>query len=335
MSDIKVKTLADIYAEGLKYVQGRKEGRITSVKTPWIKINKAGVNGFEWGSIITIAGRPGSGKTTFVNSFTRAAHAYNPRSTFDVIDLQFEMADKMTAVRDFVTATGVKYDDILSADRPLGDDVLEEIQRHIRLTAHRDILTVTQPLTVSQIKAFLFSRWEKTKIPMIVTLDHSMLVKIDKGEKDKFEMLGNLGEMLTEVKKHMDVIFFILTQMNRGIEDQSRRVPGTLGNYPVTSDIFGADALLQHSDMMIALINPFKNNLREYGPDKFVLTQNMMAVHFLKSRNGDNDLVFMDFDPVTSTYNDQVMPQRGGPGPAPSGGGLSTRPQVTPFARRP
>ena len=44
------------YQEALSYIHARKQGLITSFKTPWPKVNDAGVNGFEWQSLTVIGG---------------------------------------------------------------------------------------------------------------------------------------------------------------------------------------------------------------------------------------------------------------------------------------
>jgi len=52
-------TIKDAAREELRYMRGRMEGNIKSLKTPWKKFDQASMNGIEWGSIITIAGMSG------------------------------------------------------------------------------------------------------------------------------------------------------------------------------------------------------------------------------------------------------------------------------------
>lgn len=295
MSQPKLKTIGEVYQAGLTYVKARQQGQTRSLRTPWPVVNEAGVNGFEWGTIITLAGRPGTGKTAFVNQFTRSAHRNNLGEDFHVIDFQFEMHERQTAVREFTGVTGVKYSELLSAHRPVGDNVIVEIEQFINLNSQRDIYIVDEPMTISGIRQLVIDHWKEHKKPMILTIDHSLLVRLDKGERDKFEMLYNLGEMMTEIKKKLPVIWIVLTQMNRSMEDASRKVPGTVANYPTGADIFGADALLQHSDMVLILNHPAKNQIPEYGPYRYKVTPSMVVAHFVKVRNGDPMIGFFDF----------------------------------------
>lgn len=323
-----LKSIKDIYATGLAYLKARKTGQIKSIQTPWPAINMAGVNGFEWGSIITIAGRPGTGKTAFVNQFTRAAHGLNHQEDFHVIDFQFEMPDKQMAVREFTGHTGIDYAEILSAYRPIGDNVIAALESYVAGNQYRDIYIMDEPMTVTEIKEFVYDHYRTYKTKMILTIDHSLLVKTDKNERDTFEMLYNLGAMMTEVKKKIPVIWLVLTQMNRSMEDSSRKQPGSLANYPTGADIFGADALLQHSDMVIILNHPAKNQIAEYGPKRFIVDPNNIVAHFVKVRNGKQVMAWFDFVGKSASFNQIPDPPSMNPGPGNNSGGsggLSTR----------
>lgn len=326
--DVKIKTIADIYKTSFDYIRARQTGKTRSIMTPWATVNDAGVNGFEWGTIITLAGRPGTGKTSFANQFTRSAHALNPDMDFHIMDFQFEMPDKQTGVREFSNVTGKKYAELLSAERPVGDDTLKVIIDYIRSNKDRPIFIVDVPMTVLEMEAFLLKYYEDNNYtPLIVTIDHATLVKVDKAHdtSGKFGMLDNLGEMMTRLKKRMSIIFIVLTQMNRSIEDSARKQAGTIGNFPTSSDIYGSDALVQHSDMVLVLNNPAKSLIREYGPDRIKMTPDMIAGHFVKSRNGMNMLGFFQFNGTDFTE----IPQ---PGTAQ----LNTAPpQLSGFKRKP
>lgn len=337
MSEVKLKTISEVYDTGLTYLKARKTGRTRSIRTPWPVVNEAGVNGFEWGTIITLAGRPGSGKTAFVNAFTRAAHAINSEQDFHVIDFQFEMPDRQTAVREFTGVTGLNYAQLLSAHRPVGDDVIQKLEEYVSLNRARDIYIIDEPLTIAQMREFIFAHYAQHRKKMILTIDHSLLVRLEKGENNKFDMLYNLGEMMTEIKKKIPVIWFVLTQMNRSMEDASRKQPGTLANYPTGADIFGADALMQHSDMVIILNHPVKNQVTSYGPAGYQMGPDTIVAHFVKVRNGDPMIGFFDFIGAQARFV-QIPTPASSRGPATqstqsSSSGLSTK-AVTGFQRK-
>ena len=73
LSDKKLPfiTLEDAARQELRYIRGRMDGKIKSLLTPWNKFNIASMNGIEWGSITTVAGMSGSGKTAILNELDR------------------------------------------------------------------------------------------------------------------------------------------------------------------------------------------------------------------------------------------------------------------------
>ena len=110
-------------------------------------------------------------------------------------------------------------------------------------------------------------------------------------------MLYNLGEAITFMKKNYPVSFIILSQLNRNIDSPDRAEDGKYGNYVLDSDIFGADALLQHSDTLIGINRPGLKKIKFYGPDRFIIPDDTTIVfHFLKSRNGDTRISFFKLD---------------------------------------
>ncbi len=288
----KWKHISEIHREAIDYIEQRRDGSIKSIKTKWEKFNDAGVDGLEWGTITTVAGRAGSGKTLIVKEITSNAHKLNPTQDFAVLDLQFEMSTKSTGVREFSSVINKTYKELLSVGKKIDEDDLNKLKNYSRLSASQEIYQVDTPMTVGQIKQTILEFLSFVKKPVIVTLDHSVLIKRAAGEKDIFESLYALGEMLTELKKLYPVMFIILTQMNRSIEDQNRKIPGTAANYPTTADVFGGDSLYMHSDILIVINRPALYNMDVYGPEQFEVDDKTLAMHFLKARNGDNRLCF-------------------------------------------
>jgi hypothetical protein len=101
--------------------------------------------------------------------------------------------------------------------------------------------------------------------------------------------------MLMKVKKKLPIVVLMISQLNRSIDDPIRKMPGTIGNYPTSSDIFGGDALQQGSDMVIVLTRPFKADIEIYGRKEYPCKTDDIFCHILKSRNSadDTNLIFL------------------------------------------
>lgn len=318
------KTYSEVLEEGLQYIEDRKKGKIQSFKTPWPTLNQAGVGGLEWNSIVTIGARPGSGKTMFVSQMLRESRILNPGQDFNILEFQFEMGAKQSATRSFVAATALDYNLVLSTTKELDDFSLkmmkqytEEAKELERQGVHR--LQINTPLTHSDIEKAIHVYYNTLGgKPMIISLDHSWLVKKSKEEREKISTLYNTVEVLMKVKNELPIIVFIISQLNRSIDEPVRKIPGNIANYPTSSDIFGGDALQQGSDMVLVLTRPFKADIPIYGPKQFMCKSEDLFLHILKSRNGSDDtnLVFLNGDFKRQKMVEAISPISVNPTPA-------------------
>jgi replicative DNA helicase len=305
------KSQKEGFLEALRYMKGRQEGTITSFKTPWRRMNDATTDGLEWGTITVIGGRPGTGKTLVKDQIIREGVKLNcsldeyeqGRYPFRVLEFQFEMMARTSSMREFSSVLGKSYKYVCSADGRITDEEIDKCYEYSKKRVAYPIDVVEEPCTVTQFRSTVIDYMKNhstksedgrvTYMNTIVTLDHSMLLKKSTAERDKFETLYSFGETITELKRKYPICFIILSQLNRNVDDPKRNEEGKFGNYVLDSDIFGADALLQHADTLIGLNRPGKNKIRIYGPDKYIIDDdNIIAMHFLKCRNGDTRISF-------------------------------------------
>ena len=103
------------FNEALKYMYARSTGEEKSIYTPWPKFNDAATDGIEWNTLTVIGGRPGSGKTLIKDQIIRESFALNPNDKFRVLEFQFEMVGRTSAIREFSSITGKTYKELCSA----------------------------------------------------------------------------------------------------------------------------------------------------------------------------------------------------------------------------
>ncbi len=304
------------FEESLIYLKGRKQGLIKSIKTPWEKFNDATTAGIEWHSMTVIGGRPGSGKTLMKDQFIKEAFPLNPAENFRVLEFQLEMLARTSAIRAYSSELGVTYKYLCSADGILSSEDLQKCFEYAKKRVKYPIDIVETPPTVEELKVIIdeymnsHSKYiqkvikrengeEIVKIKeftkTIITIDHSILIKSSKHHKSKQDTLYELGETLTALKKKYPIAFIVLSQLNRSIDKPERQEDGKYGNYVLESDIFGADALLQHADLVVGLNRPGKQKIRFYGPDGYIIENDkILVMHFLKCRNGDVRMSFFN-----------------------------------------
>lgn len=304
----------DIMTDSIDYLTRRSKGSLKSLKTQWPTFNKIGLNGIEWQSLYVIAARPGVGKTLIAASLTRELQVLNRDQDFAVLHFQFEMLGRNMAMRELSSATNMNIRYMQSAQDdglpPLMPADLAKLEHYASLQHTREEFVIDKPLSVSQMEDVIMSFYSDVKKPVVITLDHTLLVKQGASETSRQQTLQNLATMMTEVKNRLPVTFLILTQLNRDIDDAERQKPGMLSNYPTEADVFGSDYLLQCADVMIAYNRPAKYNLALYGPQRYEITDKyLLAMHVLKNRFGEPAIYWYKAQYETMTITEAPVPR--------------------------
>jgi replicative DNA helicase len=294
----------DALRKALLKMKARRSGELKSLKSSWPKFNDAFCDGLEWRTITVVGARPGTGKTLFMEQLISDIIEENKDHKFRVLKFQFEMLDETNGIRKLSLNTGSDYNTLMSKGEPVDRDLYLRCVQYYEQTESTDVIDVVyDPCTVDEMCATIHYYMEKYKdengnyTNALVTIDHSALLKVGKGQRDKFETLYALGEAMTYMKKHYPVAFLVLSQLNRNIDNPERSKDGDYGNYVLDSDLFGADALLQHADVVLGINKPSIRKIRFYGPERFIVNdEDLLAFHFLKSRNGTTRLSFFKLD---------------------------------------
>ena len=282
------------FNEALKYMLDRQSGKEKSIQTPWPKFNDAVTDGLEWNTLTVIGGRPGSGKTLIKDQIVRESFVLNPAEKYRVLEFQFEMVGRTSALREFSSITGKTYKELCSAGSVLDSATFTKCHEYSKERIKYPVDIVSTPMTVNQMRETVDQYMNEHKGERtIITLDHSILVKRAPYQNNRLDMLFELGEFFTQVKREYPCLFICLSQLNRNIDNPDRAIDGKYGNYVLESDIFGSDAMLQHADTLIGINRPAKQKIRLYGPDRYIIQDDKtLVLHFLKARNGDTRMSF-------------------------------------------
>jgi replicative DNA helicase len=302
-SPLKAVSERDALKKALYKMKARHNGQLKSLKTAWVNFNNAFCDGLEWRTITVVGARPGTGKTLFMEQLVNDVIKMNPDQSFRVLKFQFEMLDETNGIRKLSMNVGSDYNTLMSKEKPVDKSIFQKCVQFYESTEKYDVVDVVyDPCTVDEMCATIHAYMEKHKtedgfVNTLVTIDHSALFRVGKGQKDKFEMLNGLGEALTEMKKKFPVAFLVLSQLNRNVETVERAKDGTYGNYILDSDLYGSDALLQHADVVLGINRPFNRRIKFYGPEKYIINDpDLLVFHILKSRNGFMGMNFYRLD---------------------------------------
>ena len=299
------------FNSGLKYMLNRQKGLEKSIYTPWPKFNDATTDGLEWNTLTVIGGRPGSGKTLIKDQIIRESFTLNPNDDFRVLEFQFEMVGRTSALREFSSITGKTYKESCSAGSKLSTDIINICHQYAKERVKNPVDIISRPMTINQMReqVDLYMDYHKGK-KTIITLDHTMLVKRAPYQNNSLDMLFELGEFFTQCKRDYPCLFITLSQLNRNIDNPDRAVDGKYGNYILESDIFGSDAMLQHADNLIGINRPAKQKIKYYGPDRYIInSERDLVLHFLKARNGDTRMSFFKGEFEKMQISEMPTPQ--------------------------
>jgi len=286
-------TIEEAARQELRYIKGRMDGNIKSLITPWRRFNEASMNGIEWGSIVTIGGMSGSGKTAILNELETGLFEMNPKEDFAVLSFNFEMIARRLVGRKISKAMNVTVKQMYSAD--LIDKhknfTLEKYNGavdYLKTIKNVPVYYVDIPGTVRDIEKtiehFAMEIPENQYKGILVSLDHSVLVK-KFGLQNTLDVLYELAAMFNGMKKRIKAAFIIISQLNRAIESVER-IQNKNMHFPMKSDVFGADALYQYSDVFMITHRPEMLHIERYGPTELD-TKDLIYWHYLKTRDGD------------------------------------------------
>ena len=279
----------------LRYIDGRRKGEIKSLITPWKKFNRISMGGIEWQTITTIAGMSGSGKTAILGQLETGLKDLNPNDDFAILSFNFEMLSSRLIGRKLSNKMKITTQQLYSASETftLNDNYYMNAVQEARKLNKYDINYVDIPGSVKSLEATILAFAKEKNKPVIIMLDHTLLVKKAGGAQDR-DLLYDLMAMFNGLKKVIRVAFILISQMNRNIE-ASERVQNPDLHYPKKQDIFGADACYMYSDIVIVTHRPEMLGIRAYGPKRWP-TDNAIFWHYLKVREGEPCIALMKND---------------------------------------
>lgn len=323
------KTRDESYAKTLKYLTGRLRGEITSVKTPWSKINSISADGLEMHTSIAFCSRPGGGKTVLLEQFCREIHELNPDKKLRVLKFQLEMHDQTVNIREFSSVLQKSYGYMVSAEdwpkvnnwgQVVGkeklskEDLLEcwnYVQNKTKKTPEGLPLypedVIHKAPTVEELEAIIDDYMQTYKqgvdkdgkniyTETIIGIDHARLIR-RKGGQSETDMLYELGPMLNRKKGEYPIIIVLLNHLKREINSDARCEPSKYGNYIRDEDVFGGDSVFQNFDIIVGIDRPSLRQINKYGPSSYIIEDEYVLVfHFLKVRNGTPGISFFRGD---------------------------------------
>lgn len=288
------KHIGDVADEAEDYIDKRRKGLIKSCKTGYKKLDRFLLGGIEYGSVVSIGGRPSVGKTAYSSCIIRGILKNNDLGDMEILDFNWEMSGRSLIIRDLSAESRDTYGNIISADEGnmVSDQKMDEYRGILKEYKKYPWYLEEEPKSTKEFGDIIKRKVDASpKKKRIVRIDHSILAKQSASENSQVTMLQNLLGECVRLKKQSDIIFIILTQILRDFED--RQEDGTDNAFPRKADCFGGDAIAQSSETVILLNRPGSYGIQYYGkrPDGINVEKNDVFAHIVKARNSEPDLV--------------------------------------------
>jgi replicative DNA helicase len=225
-------------------------GGLTGI-TSGLRSLDAQTQGWHWGEVVVLAGRPGMGKTgVALSSALRSAMALHPTLFFSLEMAAAPLANRCIADLLFGADEAPSYWDIAAGGQKLTsaqDDAVGDVARSLGQVPL--LIEQTPALSVAQIAARV--RRYKNELERkgrkldLVVVDHMHLVKpSDRYQGSRVNEITEISGGLKALAKELNVAVVALAQLSRNVEGRGEK-------RPTMADLRDSGSIEQDADLVI------------------------------------------------------------------------------------
>jgi replicative DNA helicase len=214
------------------------------------------------GKLITIAARPGVGKTAAAASIVKGIAKNGYKSVFYTLEVpKRQMLQRLLCIHDFehqLEKTGQLVNCIRVnqfARKSFSADQLDRIENY-RGHISKNIQIFDSFREVDQISAHLTMLKKRDPSIAIACVDHLGLLKLRNTENTAYA-IGELTRKLKELAVNLSMDIILMCQLNREVEKRNNK-------RPVLSDLRDSGRIEEDSDTVIGLYRDIENGSQEF-----------------------------------------------------------------------
>lgn len=263
----------------LDIIQGEPEPKIMTGFSVMDRVMK----GLRRGRVLTIAGRPGTGKTAF------CIRILDQISVTDrAIYFSLEMGAREIMERMMASQTLIKLDKII--EKKFDEGERSKLIESRSMQNYNVVIDDSPGLTMQRIAAK--ARIEKIRNGLsVIFIDHIGLVNPSSRNVKAYERMTEISKGMKELAKELDITVIALSQLNRSPDSRT-------GGEPLLSDLRDSGSVEQDSDQVILLYNPDYQDKSKEKANREGVCDTLMA-KIAKNRIGGIGQIQFDYYKAT------------------------------------
>lgn len=216
---VNAESLSAVIGANLKEIDERQahKNEIIYIDTGIGAMDRV-LGGFDPGSLVVIAGRPGQGKTAMSLQL-----AYNIGLQYPILFFTLEMTRTEIGNRYLTMLT-----DIDSIRLKRGTNITADEWRLIEkatadIEGRKIIIDDTSRLTIYNLRSKVY-RMVRSRGVKVVVIDYLQLMEGAKG-KEGAEYYGTISRTCKQLAKELKIVVILLSQLNREVEKRGEKIP--------------------------------------------------------------------------------------------------------------
>ncbi len=294
----KSTKFSDIAQKTYEEIVNKKEGALPGIQSKFRNINTL-TGGYRRGTLRTVAGRPGMGKSIHLvnESMHIAAMGYY------VAIFSLEMPANEIITRQMSISTQIET---WKLDKnTMSNEELLVLQKFVETSVNTkididDSGNVDYLYLLTQIKKIKLKNQIRDKDCTgldIVFIDYLQLMKLD--NENRNIGLGEITRQLKSLSKELDICIVLYSQLNRSVEGRGG------DKRPILSDLKESGSIEEDSDVVEFIYRAEKYGITEN--DKGESTVGIMEIITEKNRQGGSGTTEVKFLPTISTIIDKSL----------------------------
>jgi replicative DNA helicase len=284
---IPIRVAVDRFHDHLAYVQ-QHQGEILGVPTGFIDLARL-LGGFQPSDLIIIAGRPGSGKTSFALSLMQYA-AVTRRKRVALFSLEMS-AEQL--VQRLVSSMAVIDSQNLRIGK-IDDDEWHKLATATGVLADADIyIDDSAALTPIEIRAKSRRLQSEYGLDMVI-IDYMQLMTVRGRVENRVQEISQISRQLKELARELSVPVVALSQLSRAVESRQ-------DHRPQLADLRESGSIEQDADVVVFIFRektyyPTLDKWKETHHNK-PYPENIAEIIVAKHRHGptrDLQLLFVE-----------------------------------------